>query len=414
MTYISNPRGTNAHWRNGIINQTHRYLDTLGSWNTYRDIGSVEDLPERIARVTAAYFGLKGLTEGHLRLSGILGAMILVHTLEQVSGGVVTTGMRLYAHGRPVASYRGITIRKSPLTPKTAYLLDQVTGGRLLASDGCYFFESGRTWHCQSLTLHIGDESRTLTRLQSFSIPQREYFFDRPVVIPGDREPEAGERTISIQRVIDLVKGDELPPAIPGFIGSVNELESLTMLRPVKYLLFMAQWLLIDPAERDHDSRSIDYETAVKGPGDTGSGSSGVYRVTRPPSGPATTNWWPSTSRTASVPPPPPPPPPPYEADLFGARPSAGSPANGQAGPATPAAWYKDRIRIDNRDYPLVIKRVVASAINGGLRKVDAVYYDEVERRWREILDEETRVSLARAVEAGLVSVVDPAYWPAT
>ncbi|MEW5956104.1 MAG: hypothetical protein AB1801_00145 [Chloroflexota bacterium] len=194
---------------------------------------------------------------------------------------------------------------------------------------------------------------------------------------------------------------------MPGFIDSVNELENLTILRPIKLLLFVTQWLLIDPAERDHDSRPVDYETMVKGSGDPSSGSSSIYHIPRPLTGPAAGSLWPSTSRiTLARPPANTPPPPPFEADLF----SAG-PANGPAGPA---ARYKDRLRIDNRDYPLVIKRVVASPFNGGTRKVDTVYYDDRLGRWCDIVDEETRKSLARAVEAGLVSVVDPAYWPTT
>ena len=151
MSYVNQTyRRADAARRNGIITQTQRYLDTLGNWNTYRDVASVDEIPARIAQLTATYFGLKGLTDGNLRLSGILGAIILVHALEQVTGGAATTGMRLYVQGRPLASYRGIIIRQSPFTPKMASLLDQISGGRLLVAHGCYFFESGRTWHCQS------------------------------------------------------------------------------------------------------------------------------------------------------------------------------------------------------------------------------------------------------------------------
>ena len=71
MTYLSNHRSADARRRNGIIGQTQRYLDTLGNWGTYRDIHRVEEIPERLAQVTAAYFGLKGLAEGRLRLSGL-------------------------------------------------------------------------------------------------------------------------------------------------------------------------------------------------------------------------------------------------------------------------------------------------------------------------------------------------------
>jgi hypothetical protein len=420
VSYVNHTyRRADVTRRNGIFNQTQRYLDTLGSWHTYRDLGSIDEVPERIAQLTAAYFGLKGLTKGHLRLSGVLGFVIFVHALEQVTGGAATTGMRLYGRGQPVASYRGLTIRQSPFTPKIARILDQMTGGRVLAADGCYFFESGRTWHCQSLILPLGDEHRTLTWLQTFSLPQREFFFDRPVTVPGNREPGEGERTISIQRIIEMIIGDEPPEAIPGFIGSVNELESLTPLRPIKLLFFLTQWLLIDPAERDNASGPVDYGTVVKGLGGTGSGGA-TYQAPRQPTGPTTScSLWPSTSRAtpgrppASTPPPPPPPPPAYEADPFGPRPSVGSSmANGPAGSATPAARYKDRLRIEGRDYPLVIKRVLTSPLNGGQRKVDAVYFDDRLGQWCEVVDEETRISLARAVEAGLVSVIDPAYWP--
>lgn len=422
MSYLTSNRNPHASRRNGIMGQTQRYLDTLGRWSTYQDIASVEALPARIAEVTTAYFGLKGLTEGQIRLSGLLSAVILVHALEQATAGLATSGMRLYARGRPVASYRGILIRESPFTLKATQVLGQVTGGRLLVTQGYYFFESGKTWHCHSLAFQFGDETRTLTLLQSFSIPQREFSFDRPVVVPAEQEPAGGERVISIQRLINVVKGDEPPEAIPGFIGSVNELESLTILRSAKYLLFMVHWLLIDPAERDNDSRYIDYEAlAGKGTasGGPGTGSGGLYQVIRPSGGSSPGGgWWPSTSRMtsaapASTPPPPPPPPPPYEADLFGAAPAAGPPSNGQAGPAAPVTRYKDRIRIDGRDYPLVVKRVLTSPINGGRRKVDAIYYDDILGQWREVVDEEDRVNLARAVEIGLVAVIDPANWPA-
>lgn len=410
MSYINHQRQADPSRRNGIIGQTHCYLDTLGQWSTYREVSHIEHLPERIAEVTAAYFGLKGLAAGHLRLSGILGIMILLHALEQVTGGVVTTGVRLYARGKPVANYRGITIRQSPFTPQATQLLDQISSGRFSLSDGYYFFETGRTWHCQSLNFRVGSEIRTLTRLQSLSLPQREFFFDRPIIIPGGHEPEEGERSISIQRIIDLVKGNDSAEIIPGFIGSINELESLTLLRPLKLLLFSANWWLIDPDERDQNARAVDYDLVSKGSPPSGSGSSSRYPVAPPLSGPTTTRWWPSTSRPPTAPPSP---PPPDEAELFSPEPpSSVSPANGQPWPMPPSVRYKDRIRIDNRDYPLVIKRVLTSPFNGGQRKVDAIYFDDRLGCWCDLKDEETRLSLARAVEAGLVSVVAPASWP--
>lgn len=410
---------SDAAKRNGIGGQISRYLNTLGSWSTYRDIGSAEEIPERIAQVTGAYLGIKGLIDGHPRVAGVLGAIIGVHALEQVTGGIATTGMRLYGRGRPVASYRGIMIRKSPFTPRVAGAMNRLTGGRVLEANGYYFFEGGRTWHCQSTTFRIGDEPRTLTRVKSLSIPQREYFFDRPVTVPDDREPAEGEKTIPVQRIIDTVKGDEEPDTIPGFIGSVNELEGATPLRNIKHSLFAANWLLVDPSERDGsdgDAQRVDYEALVKGarPGGSEPGSGGVYQVTRP-----TSPYWPSTAHTPlrSTSTPEPirplrtttfPQAKPYGADLF----RSGS-ATSQAGNSSPAERYKDRIRIGNKDFPLVVKRVLLAPFSGG-RKADAVYFDDELNQWREVIDEQDRLNLAKAVEEGRLSIIDPIDWPKT
>jgi hypothetical protein len=414
------PRSVSVARRNGLIGQVNRYLNTIGSWSTYRDLDSIEAIPHRLAQVTAAYLGLKGVALGHPRLAGLLGVVIAVHALEQLTGGLATAGMRLCARGRPLATYRGLLIRPSPFTPRTVRLLNRLTGGRVLAARGYYFFEAGKTWHCQSLTFHLGDQPRTLTWVQSFSLPQREFFFDRPVVVSGEQEPAAGEKTIAIQRVVDVVKGEEDPDTVPGFLGSVNELEGLTPLRGVKQALFMADWLLIDPGERDGGGGGYaDYEALVKGtpPGGGSAGSGGVYLVPSPAGGPPTGSGWPSTTRLplrpshsspqsawpASVPsPPPPPPPPPHESELFGSGPAVQS---------HPAIRYKDRLRIGHKDYPLVVKRVVRSPFNGDERKADAVYYDEV-GLWREVVNEEDRLSLARAVEEGRLTLVEPAQWP--
>lgn len=416
---------SDAAKRNGIGGQVSRYLNTLGSWSTYRDIGSAEDIPERIAQVTGAYFGIKGLIEGHPRVAGVLGAIVGVHALEKVTGGLATTGMRLYGRGKPVASYRGLLIRKSPFTPKTAAMMNRLTGGRVLEASGYYFFEGGKTWHTQSTTFQVGDESRTLTRVQSFSIPQREYFFDRPVTVPGDRDPAEGEKTIPIQRVIDTIKGDEDPDTIPGFIGSINELEGITPLRGLKHALFMTNWLLVDPGEREGGSDEYaDYDALVKGtrPG-ADAGGGGVYQVTRPVSSNPTysSSYWPSTTRipirTASSPEPPsgrrpagtaPSTVPPYRSTPVGNVAVPAGPPPGRR----PAEQYKDRLRIGSKDYPLVVKRLVLSPFSGGGRKADAIYYDDELNQWREVVDEEDRVNLAKAVEEGRLSIVDPNDWP--
>jgi hypothetical protein len=174
----------------------------------------------------------------------------------------------------------------------------------VIEAGGYYFVESGRTWQCEGVTLELAQSSRTLTRLHSLSLPHREYLFDRPVTIPGIRDPQPDELTLSIQAIIDLVKGDRAAESIPGFIGSINELESLVMpLRGAKRFLFMANWLLIDSAERDDGSGDVDYGRLVNGtpPGNLPAGGSGTsYRPLSPKTGPGSS--WPSTSRSSRQP----------------------------------------------------------------------------------------------------------------
>ena len=93
----------NASNRNGVWGQVSRYLNTVGSWSTYRDLKSLDQVPERLEQVTSTFFGLNGLSEGMPRISGILGVIIGIHALEQVTGAVATSGMRLLARGQPMA-----------------------------------------------------------------------------------------------------------------------------------------------------------------------------------------------------------------------------------------------------------------------------------------------------------------------
>jgi hypothetical protein len=406
----SGRRVGDAAKRNGIGEQVSRYLNTIGSWSTYRDLGSAEEIPERLAQVTAAFFGVKGLINGHPRLAGVLGVIIGVHALEQVTGGIATTAMRLYGRGRPLVNYRGILVRQSPFTPKAAGLFNRLTGGRVLEAKGYYFFESGRTWHCQSTTVQVGDLPKTLTRVQSYSIPHREFYFDRPVLVPetDGQPPVAGQRVTPIQRVIDTVLGNDNADSIPGFIGSVNELEDASgMVGQVKRLFFLSNWLLMDEGERDGGRAVVDYEALVKGtpPGGAPSGG-GIYQVSRSTSSGSssfqspvrTIPAYPSISYT----PPPPPPPPPHEAALFTRPPSA----------LSIQERYRDRLRIGSKDYPLVVKRVVLSPFSGG-RKADAIYYDEEVGSWRVVDDEADRINLAQAVDEGRISITPAADWPA-
>jgi hypothetical protein len=405
---------------NGISGHISRYLNVIGSLGTYLDLNNVEDVPERIAQITATFFGIKGLVEGHPRLVGVLGILIGVQAMEHVTGGMATTGMRMWIRGKPVGHYRGIVLRKSPFTPKVADLWHKAIGGRVLDSNGYYFFKDGRTYHCQSLTFQLGDMPRTLTKITSYSIPHREYYFDRPLYVQGiDPDPVDGDRVVSMQRIVDMVIGDENPESIPGFIGHVTEFEDATgMLGHIKRLFFMSNWLLIDPGERDSGSVDfVDYEAFAKGlpPGSSRRAEAGYYQVnkTAPVNSPQPVpNLWPTTSRqrypSASTPP-----SPPlstaqgYGTNLFhsvqAAAPMSGMPISLSSVPA--------RLNVAGKEYPLIVKRVASHPFNNA-RRADAIYYDDAIKQWREVVDDATREDIARAVDQGTISITDQNLWP--
>jgi hypothetical protein len=90
--------------------------------------------------------------------------------------------------------------------------------------------------------------------------------------------------------------------------------------------------------------------------------------------------------------------PQPYGANLF----RSGSPAQKKFDPNR----LKDRIRIDGREYPLAVTRVVRSPLTG-VEKAEAMYYDRKIDKWREVTEEEEKIKLAKAVRDGQLSVVD-------
>ncbi len=168
-------------------------------------------------------------------------------------------------------------------------------------------------------------------------------------------------------------------------------------------------------------------------------GSGGTYQTLRtPPTGgssggampppvrpiPAAEASYPSLSRTPPPPPAPPddfvfasapplkptePPPPAYGTNLFNYKAAGGgSPQYSQY----VREKYKDRLRLGNRDYPVVVKRVVQSPFGDPQRKADALIYDEDSAQWRVVDDEEDRINLARAVAEGRIKTTPAEEWP--
>jgi hypothetical protein len=387
--------------RNGVVGQTSRFLNTLGNWNSYRDLSSFEEVPERIAQITESFFGLKGLLRGSPKLAGVMGAIMAVHALEQATGAAGTMGMRALGRGQPFGKYRGLILRRSPLAAKAGQLFNRLSGGRVQQADGFYFFESGRTWLSNSVETQLGDTPRTLTYLRSLSIPNREFFFDRRI------EP---------QQQVDIALGDSDPETIPGYLGSTNELENITNLGNFKRLFYAANWLLVDPSERDGGGPElVDYDALTRGskPGD---GAAGYYTVSGSPSGGgpgySSGRSWPSSSSSyggLSRPIPPPPPSPPGYGSYVPVR-STGSaitvPISNSLKPAAPPdpGQVTDRVNIEGQDRPVVIKRIVTSPLTQR-RRADALFYDEDIKQWREVVDDDIRERLAKAVDEGLIKM---------
>jgi hypothetical protein len=389
----------------------HRYLNTLGSWSSYRDLSRPEDIPQRLADLTAAFFGLDGLgSSGLPKVTGILGAIMAVHALEQISGSLATFGVRLLLSGEPLghAPHRGVILRRSPLTPRTVRAMRWLIDSRLVDADGVYFFESGRTWHNQTVTVALWNTHRTLTHLRSLSLPYREFYFDREV---------------APQTLVDLAKGDRGPDSIPGFIGSVNELENSTSLGYLKRAFFAANWLLVEPGERDDGSPGpVDYEALIRRnpPGNGGLGGSGYSRTlfpspfsgsggTRPSGTGRPASSWPSTAHYVPV----------VSIDsnrMPGAACGASrsiplrpipEPVIASVPPPVDDPYLRIKARYqrpDGRHHPLLIRGITTNPITL-VKKVDAIYYDGDIRRWCEIVDDDARVALAQDVETGTLKV---------
>ncbi len=384
--------------RNGVAGYAGKYLNSLGSWATYRDLDSVESIPGRLAELTEAFFGVKGLLSGKPRLAGILGAMLAVHAVEQASGAAATMGMRLFGRGKPVAQYRGVILRERE-PGQVDQTLEQASGGRLKRGKSFYFFESGRTWSYSTIETAVGDTARTLTTLRSFTLPGREFYFDRQL------EP---------QQAVDIALGDRDPDTLPGFIGSINELENTAVpLGHLKRAAFLADWLLRDPTERDGGSPLVDYDLR----GGPSSGGSGYDRMAPSPGSPSPAGGaWASPSSSSTPP----------STSAFGRSiPISGSPSPAQAvsirraeEPPRPIPGLRPEpppnfpeptaasgngapttltLNIDGQDRQVVIERVMTDPIRQ-IRKAEARFYDPDLGAWRRVVDDGLRVELAKVV----------------
>jgi hypothetical protein len=402
MTYQNNGRVSAAR-RNGLLHYLNELLSSLGSWRTYEGVAGPGDLLKKLNQTSARFIGIDFLGEdGEIKLKSVLLAVMVVHALELLTGGAITFAARLFIRGKVLGQWRGIVIRDSPMSDKKARLLHLVSGGWVLPEAiGCYFFEGGRTWEVESFAVSGRGCIRAITRVGSLGIPRREFFFDRPVIIPaedgqglvGNNEAigaDGQKRGVPIQSVIEIVLGRVSPWGVPGFIGSVNDLENVVGgLGWAKRLLFMLSWFLIDEAERDVPlDGMVDYSTFNGFPQKPGlwGGSFGSKAGSAPPGGAVQLSlgsqfFGPAVSRPTS----PPPPPPPVE--------------------DRPYQTINDRIQIGDKFYPVLITGIKSNPLNPSLKIPAAIFYDPAGKQWKEVFDPQILRWLAGEVQAGRMSV---------
>lgn len=385
----------NAARRNGISGYVSRYLNTLTNWSTYRDVGDVAEIPQRVMGVTSQFFGL--LPDGRIR--GVFGVMIATHLVEQFTGAVATAAARMALRGKPFGRYRGITLRESRISPKIGEAQNRLLRGRVIGSKGFYFHESGRTWHSHTATYQVGDTPKTLTHIQSLSWPNREYFFDRE---------------LPPQDAVDLALGDKDPDTIPGFIGACNEIDGVIgVTKAIKRLFYFGNWLLVDEMERDAGAEIVDYGDFRGGPGGGASSGAPGYSTSPSPTGggggyggfynpryssrPGGVDWGSSYRRHGAQG---------YAADME----MRGDDIAYRVDPKdfVGSLWEtgedgrpRQTIYLDGREVPVSIRSI--SFAPDGRRLADAFYYRN--NGWHRIKDERVRAQIAQDVAQGVLEV---------
>ncbi len=112
----------------------------------------------------------------------------------------------------PNSTRQSVSLWPSKLTP----FFNRADAGtaKVKESEGLMFEVNGKSWHRGRLTFQTNQGERTMTHLQSLSLPSTHYYFDRPLT---DNET-AG--------IITGQKGFE-PKQMPGYAGQVTEVDGL-------------------------------------------------------------------------------------------------------------------------------------------------------------------------------------------
>jgi hypothetical protein len=276
-----------------------------------------------------------------LRSAALLALGVL--KLVQVASGSVATGLARLSRPPGGAIEQCFFFANTSQVPARLWpsrlspLLNRLDHGpaRLEASEGLMVEVNGRTWHRGVVVVKTALGERTISHLQSLTLPAAHYYFNRRL---------ADHETVGI---IAGQKGFE-PKYLDGYVGRISELE---MLAPawarLKGNLIRTQLYWGQVAAGG--------ETPVPMPEKEGPATDkGATKSNRPP-------------RLAQAP--------------------------------YPLQQVGDRVRLDGREYPVIIRRVRPAADRRPL--AEAAYYDEAAQVWKEVVDEEARQWLARQVKSG-------------
>jgi hypothetical protein len=129
------------------------------------------------------------------------------------------------ATGRRIAYDRIFGIRLGETWQKVPLFKSSMTGllgkldwlgipqAKVRSNAGVVFETNGRTWHRGTSVADTPDGKRTITHLQSLSIPATHYYFNRPI---GD------------EQAVDLANEKLRPETLPGYVGALSRFEGLT------------------------------------------------------------------------------------------------------------------------------------------------------------------------------------------
>ena len=206
----------------------------VGEWGKWA-LGAV--VPEAGAALKLANKGIK-LASAPTAMAGSVAGDL---SRKELKSSVVQT-TRFLGFFKKKTDARAWT---SHLTPALNWL-DLPTPGayrNVTASSGVVIKVKGKTWHNGTTTIKTPDGKRTITHLQSLTLPQQHYYFNRPL---GDRE------------LAGIVAGKNRPAAMKGYVGQISPLEGLAgPWRKTKRRLFKARIFTPPPgADKTGDDAS--------------------------------------------------------------------------------------------------------------------------------------------------------------